>query len=339
MQSIGQHAAWQRHHRRLCKKLSTFLSMAQFQPGDQSVQSQSLLLCHLLLEHFSDLGGGALQQGIEIGANGGTVEHISERNVLLSLLPHPEPQQSPPLPLFLAKEHSHELIQALSSRSVNNDWVIYSSSLHPIGHGVFPRASRYFNHSCSPSAVQVYTFDEAGPIMHIKALKNLSAGEEITVTYIDPAHPYDVRKKALDSTYGFECHCRKCQSDKELLPSISVPPSSDAIVSLYPTLIRHVIPSLELTGTSEALPEVDPILPPHLLTLLSPSHLPYLSEAFSKAAHSETPKEETHGLGLALLAMYFVIYPPYYPLIGRSFALSISHRFTCSLTPMRLALS
>jgi hypothetical protein len=48
-------------------------------------------------------------------------------------------------------------------------------------HGVFPLASRLFNHSCIPSAVPIFTLslDAALVRMDIQLIRDLKLGEEV----------------------------------------------------------------------------------------------------------------------------------------------------------------
>lgn len=115
-----------------------------------------------------------------------TLEALSpEANVLLSLLPHPNPPSEPHIPSSLAVaknplDGSQNLGQVLSARSSNNHWMVYDSELSATGEGVYPSASRSFNHSCLPSAIPVFCYAEGkGPVMEVRALTQIKKGEEV----------------------------------------------------------------------------------------------------------------------------------------------------------------
>jgi SET domain-containing protein len=60
------------------------------------------------------------------------------------------------------------------------------------------------NHSCDPNAFVVFE----GNTLHVRAIRKLAAGEEITqyYTYVD----FDVwlRRRDLKSKYFFDCFCK-----------------------------------------------------------------------------------------------------------------------------------
>jgi tetratricopeptide (TPR) repeat protein len=67
----------------------------------------------------------------------------------------------------------------------------------------------YINHSCVPNAKKEYT----GDLMVLRATKPIKTGEEIFHSY-DESLDYEVRQKALMTTWGFECHCELCDAEK-----------------------------------------------------------------------------------------------------------------------------
>ncbi|KAL4244721.1 hypothetical protein ABKN59_010195 [Abortiporus biennis] len=72
------------------------------------------------------------------------------------------------------------------------------------------------NHSCCPNAV--YSFHKASFSMELRACRNISKGEEITVSYAhNELEPVADRQKAL-APYGFTCTCPIC-----IKPDISNP--------------------------------------------------------------------------------------------------------------------
>jgi hypothetical protein len=75
------------------------------------------------------------------------------------------------------------------------------------GSAVFDHFSR-FNHSCLPNAMFAWNTNIGKQTVH--ALDHIPAGEEITVSYIDPIHSTNTRQYLL-SYYGFKCKCPACQ--------------------------------------------------------------------------------------------------------------------------------
>ncbi|EEP77013.1 predicted protein [Uncinocarpus reesii 1704] len=74
-------------------------------------------------------------------------------------------------------------------------------------HGVFLQAAR-FNHACRPNAMR--TFHPILDQVVIHVAKDVSEGEEITVSYIEPAHVFSLRVQLLKAKFGFTCVCELC---------------------------------------------------------------------------------------------------------------------------------
>jgi hypothetical protein len=71
---------------------------------------------------------------------------------------------------------------------------------------IYPIMSR-INHSCRQNAHHYWNETKQMEIVH--AIKDISAGEEILISYIDP-YKYATRDESLKITYGFECKCEVC---------------------------------------------------------------------------------------------------------------------------------
>lgn len=88
-------------------------------------------------------------------------------------------------------------------------------------YGAFPEVGKT-NHDCRPNAA--YYVDQS-TLMHITtAVRPIEAGEEITITYLDPLAPRADRQERAQSHWGFACTCPHCsaladevtESDKRL---------------------------------------------------------------------------------------------------------------------------
>lgn len=88
-------------------------------------------------------------------------------------------------------------------------------------YGAFPEVGKT-NHDCRPNAA--YYVDQS-TLMHITtAVRPIEAGEEITITYLDPLAPRVDRQERAQSHWGFACTCPHCsapadevtESDKRL---------------------------------------------------------------------------------------------------------------------------
>ena len=66
------------------------------------------------------------------------------------------------------------------------------------------------NHSCQPSAHAMQSTNDEHSGAVIVATRNIAAGQEVTISYIDETLPYRERQEALQD-YGFQCTCPLCQ--------------------------------------------------------------------------------------------------------------------------------
>ncbi|KKY31872.1 putative het domain protein [Diaporthe ampelina] len=76
-------------------------------------------------------------------------------------------------------------------------------------YGAFPEVGKT-NHDCRPNAA--YHVDQS-TLMHITtAVRPVKAGEEITITYLDPLAPRADRQERAQSHWGFGCTCPHCSA-------------------------------------------------------------------------------------------------------------------------------
>lgn len=116
----------------------------------------------------------------------------------------------------LSKTSTMDIVK-LACRINSNSHAIFDPSQktnQAIGCGMFPITS-ILNHSCSPNAV---FFTSSSGDMVVKAIKPISEGEQIFVSYVDLFSPRWERQGTLLTTKHFWCQCTRCESnDKDLL--------------------------------------------------------------------------------------------------------------------------
>jgi hypothetical protein len=85
---------------------------------------------------------------------------------------------------------------------------IFQTNCMEMGKGaaIFPHAAR-FNHCCNPNAC--FTWNPAIQKETIHAMSDIQPGEEITLSYCDMTHVWELRAYELKH-YGFVCDCRAC---------------------------------------------------------------------------------------------------------------------------------
>ncbi|CZR54914.1 uncharacterized protein PAC_04799 [Phialocephala subalpina] len=77
---------------------------------------------------------------------------------------------------------------------------------------VIPETAR-LNHDCRPNAM--YYFDPRTLVHYTHAARRIYAGEEITITYVDPLQTRLRRRAAIKRSWGFECSCSLCSQGRE----------------------------------------------------------------------------------------------------------------------------
>lgn len=87
-----------------------------------------------------------------------------------------------------------------------NVFTIVNEFFNDCGLGVYPLAAM-INHSCIPNCIQ--HFNDEG-VIAIRTMRNIKAGEEISISYIDIAMPTWLRRKELLKSYYFHCNCDRC---------------------------------------------------------------------------------------------------------------------------------
>ena len=99
-------------------------------------------------------------------------------SLLMSLIAGPDKSQPPPI-CSIKPTPPQGLLQKLYERFGNNHFAIHSH-LNTIGHGIFPQASRLFNHSCLPNSAPKFVLEPGANIrMEVVALRDIPEGEEV----------------------------------------------------------------------------------------------------------------------------------------------------------------
>lgn len=84
-----------------------------------------------------------------------------------------------------------------------------------VGIGLWTRVFPFHNHDCDPNLTCVLDYMQFNlPSLQGRALRDIQAGEPVTIEYIDAARG-DVfdRKSELFWSYDFDCQCAKCTRD------------------------------------------------------------------------------------------------------------------------------
>ncbi|KAF7299584.1 hypothetical protein HMN09_00963700 [Mycena chlorophos] len=274
-------------HKRLCKRLSKYGASTAVQALAEHEKLEALLLSHLIAR---------------LDVDSQDSEELLQS--MLSLLPGPV--EPPLLPIIYASARfAAPEVQNIYARFGNNNFALHSH-LTTFGHGVFPEASRYFNHSCLPNAAAKYRLVQGQrPMMEVVALREIEEGEEVCLPYVDPAL-LQTKKQIFQLTYGFECLCDSCRFFAQA-GKVPEPPSLMEERNALSKRLQQFYQTTQLLWTSN--------VPPDLLAAFHESFITHLSETFRDASHDGQYSIATSS-GNTLLALYSLVYPLNYPQIG-----------------------
>ncbi|KAL1258285.1 hypothetical protein QQF64_011529 [Cirrhinus molitorella] len=131
-----------------------------------------------------------------------------------------------------------------------NGFTIEDEELSHLGSAVFPDVA-LMNHSCSPNVIVTYK----GTVAEVRAVQDISPGEEIFNSYIDLLYPTEDRIERLRDSYFFTCDCKECTSkskDKakmEIRQKLSTPPEEEEIKQMVIELLEICELSQEKMGS------------------------------------------------------------------------------------------
>ncbi|KAH9810165.1 hypothetical protein DFH28DRAFT_501757 [Melampsora americana] len=153
----------------------------------------------------------------------------------------------------------------------------------PFGAVVFEPTR--LNHDCRPNAA--YHFDTETLQLHVHAIRDISPGEELTVTYIGGELVKSERQESLLRNYGFSCSCSLCSS----------PPHIAKLSDHQIEKIQELGPLLDdWTSASEATPTMaDRLINLYKLERLDLSiHKAYLRASLAYNAVGESEKAKIY---------------------------------------------
>ncbi|KAF9533121.1 hypothetical protein CPB83DRAFT_757950 [Crepidotus variabilis] len=292
---------WKRGHKQLCRHFQAYSTSAEFRELQEHKKLDALLLSHTIARL------SLLAQPYRPVTN-------TPGDILFSLLPHPSTGLAAPVICPVKPSPPSGLADLIYSRFGNNNFSIHSH-FSSVGHGVFPTASRLFNHSCVPNAAAKYVWIPQKIVtMTAVALRDIQPGEEvclITLPYLDPAL-VQTRPHILQISYGFVCDCPSC-TDIRVVELPKVPSNPNDLTRIGKELREFV--GVDASDAGVFSPPKLRDLPTGLRCVLREDYISFLSEVFSQSSH-KGDHEIAIDSGMTLLALYLLIYPCNYPQIG-----------------------
>ncbi|KIK97955.1 hypothetical protein PAXRUDRAFT_824421 [Paxillus rubicundulus Ve08.2h10] len=101
-------------------------------------------------------------------------------------------------------------VREVLARDTGNSFGIWDGDRRDemMGWGIWVSAS-YFNHSCTPSVQKV----RQGRVLHLETTREIQAGEELCISYIETDLPVAERRRELEESWFFTCRCYRCEKD------------------------------------------------------------------------------------------------------------------------------
>lgn len=118
----------------------------------------------------------------------------------------------------------HQALLRLISQIHCNGFTLEDEELSHIGLAVFPDIA-LVNHSCCPNVIVTYR----GINAEVRAVQEISQGQEIYISYIDLLYPTVDRIERLRDTYYFSCDCKECSTKSMDMMKMKVRKLSDEI--------------------------------------------------------------------------------------------------------------
>ncbi|KAI7161061.1 hypothetical protein KC349_g3111 [Hortaea werneckii] len=98
----------------------------------------------------------------------------------------------------------------ISENFLENDVKKHQAAGNP-STGIWITAS-FMNHACDGNAARAFL----GDMMLVRALKDITKGQEILIPYLQPDMDHTVTLASLQQHWGFTCHCAICTAEAEV---------------------------------------------------------------------------------------------------------------------------
>ncbi|PVV00771.1 hypothetical protein BB560_004835 [Smittium megazygosporum] len=128
------------------------------------------------------------------------------------------------------KDSARRLIELFCKIRVNG-YGVFDPDFDFIGYALYPKAF-LLNHDCNPNCTPVFE----GRHLHMKAVRDIKSGEELTHSYINNISSLTQRRNLLLKNYNFVCKCHFCLAEEKFQQVYYNPCNSSAkLVSEFPT--------------------------------------------------------------------------------------------------------
>ncbi|MBZ3878784.1 N-lysine methyltransferase SMYD2 [Sciurus carolinensis] len=116
----------------------------------------------------------------------------------------------------------HRSLGVLFAQVNRNGFTIGDEELSHLGSAIFPDVAS-MNHSCCPNVIVTYK----GTLEEVRAVQEVSPGEEGFTSYIDLLYPTEDRNDRLRDSYFFTRECRGCTTKDKDTAKVEIHKLSD----------------------------------------------------------------------------------------------------------------
>jgi SET domain len=160
-------------------------------------------------------------------------------------------------------------VVGLVARDDANGFAVWSREYERLGATMAPGAA-LVQHSCAPTAAKVIG---SGFNVELRALRDLTAGEEVTISYIPLCEPLASRNAILEHHFAFKCACSRCETETATGVNAPPPHAHDCGGVMYPAQAKGLLRPLSVMRCSICQRDV-PVKPGQVLTPPSPQQNP-----------------------------------------------------------------
>ena len=112
----------------------------------------------------------------------------------------------------LSRLHLNAFRVDLPRTDVSSISTLALHAAHGSGTAVYGPLASLLNHDCDPCLDAVWRSGDA--TLSLVARRPISAGEQLTITYVDSGAPMEERRAELEHAYGFTCRCAMCREEE-----------------------------------------------------------------------------------------------------------------------------
>lgn len=105
--------------------------------------------------------------------------------------------------------HAGDVMEVADAIKMN----VFGWAMNGIDCSALQHVGSLLNHHCNPTAQNRFNIEEHGLVSIIEAMRDIKAGEEVSISYVDTDLGYDARQEELINQFSFVCRCFRCTTE------------------------------------------------------------------------------------------------------------------------------